>query len=127
MTIKMEQIFPNSIVDLPEADIPMEGISAYLSQCENHLIVFMEFQKEIDLPEHFHKSQWTVVFEGEIDMIIDGVMHRYVKGDRFFIGKGVKHSGRIYPGYADMTFLTNKTDKRRKINNFRTLDSCPLT
>ena len=101
----MEQVFPKPILDLPEADIPIKGINAYLSQGENHQIVFMEFREVVDLPEHFHESQWTIVLEGMIDMIIDGVESRFVKGDRYFIEKDVKHSGRIYPGYADMTFF----------------------
>jgi quercetin dioxygenase-like cupin family protein len=115
MIISVKQIFPKPIVDLPEAEISIEGITAYLSQGENHQIVFMEFREEVNLPEHFHESQWSVVFEGQIDMIIDGVEHRFVKGDRYFIGKGVKHSGRIYPGYADMTFF-NQQD-RYKVKN----------
>lgn len=97
----MSKIFPGPIVDLPEADVPIEGIKAYLSQGLNHQIVFMEFAQEIDLPEHFHESQWSIVLEGKIDIIINGIKETYVKGDRYFIPKDAKHSGKIYAGYAE--------------------------
>lgn len=34
----MTEIFPDPIRNLPEADIPLEGIKAYLSQSETHQI-----------------------------------------------------------------------------------------
>jgi hypothetical protein len=41
----MSEIFPEPIRNLPEADIPLEGIKAYLSQSDTHQILFMEFKK----------------------------------------------------------------------------------
>ena len=104
----MNNLFPEPIKNLPEADIPLDGISAYLSQSENHQIIFMKFSKEVDLPEHSHESRWGIVLEGKIDLIIGGKKNTYIKGDRYFIPKDVKHSGKIYAGYADMTFFNQK-------------------
>jgi quercetin dioxygenase-like cupin family protein len=101
----MESIFPGPILNLPEADIPLNGVRAYLSQGGGHQIIFMEFAEDADLPEHAHASQLGVVLEGSIDLTIDGVPHTYRKGDRYFIPDGVKHSGRIHAGYADITFF----------------------
>ena len=42
--------FPPPIKNLPEADIPIEGVKAYLSQAEGHQILFMEFEKDVELP-----------------------------------------------------------------------------
>lgn len=103
-----ESIFPEPIRKLPEADIPMKGVNAYLSQAENYQIIFMEFSEDIDLLEHAHESQWAIVLEGKIELIINGERHLYEKGDRYFIPKGVKHSGRIFAGYADMTYFEQK-------------------
>lgn len=100
--------FPEPIMNLPEADIPLNGVKAYLSQAENHQIIFMEFSEDVDLPEHEHESQWGVVLEGRIDLVINGVQHCYKKGDRYFIPSGVKHSGNIFAGYADMTYFNQK-------------------
>ena len=101
----MNTIFPEPIGNLPKADIPMEGLKAYLSQAENHQIVFMEFDKDVDLPEHSHASQFGIVLEGKIDLKIGGNEHTFLKGDRYFIPCGVLHSGKIYAGYTDVSFF----------------------
>lgn len=93
---------------MPEADIPLNGIKAYLSQAEDHQIIFMQFSEDVELPEHSHESQWGIVLEGKIELVIDGVKNVYTKGDRYFIPKGIKHSGKIFAGYADMTFFNQK-------------------
>ena len=104
----MANIFPEPITHLPEANIPLPGIKAYLSQAEDHQIIFMEFSTDVDLPEHSHESQWGIVLEGQIELTIDGVKQTYYKGDRYFIPAGITHSGKIYAGYADMTFFNQK-------------------
>lgn len=101
----MKEIFPPPITQFPQADIPFPGVTAYLSQGKEHQIIFMEFAEDVDLPEHSHESQWCVVLEGKIDIVIDGEKQSYTKGDRYFIPGGVKHSGKIYAGYADITFF----------------------
>ncbi|WP_395548768.1 MULTISPECIES: cupin domain-containing protein [unclassified Lacrimispora] len=60
------------------------------------------------MPEHSHESQWGIVLEGKIELTINGVKNIYTKGDRYFIGKDVKHSGKIFAGYADITFFNQK-------------------
>ena len=104
----MSNLFPEPITKLPEVDMPFSNYEAYLSQGENHQIIFMQFNEDMDLPEHSHESQWGIVLEGKIDLTIDGVKNTYGKGDRYFIGKDVKHSGKIYAGYADMTFFNQR-------------------
>lgn len=107
--MKMEEIiFPDPIQNLPEADIPLDGLKAYLSQSENHQIIFMQFEKDVLLPEHSHESQYGIVLEGKIELTINGVKNTFIKGDRYFIPKGVPHSGKIYAGYADITFFNQK-------------------
>lgn len=110
----MSNFFPEPILNLPEADIPIKGINAYLSQGENHQIIFMEFAENVDLPEHCHDSQWGIVLEGKIELVIENVRNTYVKGDRYFIPKDVKHSGKIYAGYADMTFFNERDRYKEK-------------
>lgn len=104
----MSKLFPEPIRKLPEADMPFSDYEAYLSQGEDHQIIFMRFNEDIDLPEHSHEAQWGIVLEGKIELTIDGVKNTYTKGDRYFIEKDVKHFGKIYAGYADMTFFNQK-------------------
>lgn len=91
----------------------IEGIKAYLSQADTHQIIFMGFENDVDLPEHFHASQFDIVLEGKIDLTIDGAQVTYEKGDRYYIPEGIGHSGKIYAGYADITFLMNLIGTRR--------------
>jgi quercetin dioxygenase-like cupin family protein len=110
----MTEIFPEPIRNLPEADIPLKGIKAYLSQSENHQIIFMEFCEDAELPEHSHAAQVGIVLEGKIDLVIGGEKQTYIKGDRYYIPEGVKHSGKIHAGYADVTFFNERSRYRTK-------------
>ena len=101
----MNRVFPEPIRNLPEADIPLERITAYLSQSDTHQILFMQFEKDADLPEHTHAAQFDIVLEGKIELVIAGEKQCFSKGDRYYIPEGVKHSGKIYAGYADITFF----------------------
>jgi len=103
--VSMSEVFPDPIKNLPEADIPIEGIKAYLSQSDTHQIIFMEFAKDVELPEHSHAAQIGIVLEGKIDLTIGGKKETFTKGDRYYIPEGVLHSGKIYAGYAVITFF----------------------
>jgi quercetin dioxygenase-like cupin family protein len=111
----MKSIFPNPILELPEADLGFEGVRAYLAQGSGEQILFMQFDKDVDLPEHAHGAQWGIVLEGEITLTIDGNKRTYIKGDRYYIAAGIKHSGKIHAGYADITFFNEA--ERYKVKN----------
>ena len=104
----MSEVFPEPVLNLPEADIPLKGVKTYLSQSDSHQIIFMEFNEDNEIGEHSHESQWGIVLEGRIDLTIEGVQRTYTKGDRYFIPKGVVHSAKIHAGYTDMTFFNEK-------------------
>lgn len=74
----------------------------------------MRFEKDVELPAHSHAAQWGIVLEGKIELTIGGVKGTYTKGDRYFIPEGVAHTGRIFAGYADMTFFSQKDRYRAK-------------
>jgi quercetin dioxygenase-like cupin family protein len=101
----MNFVFPNPIRKLPEADIPLEGVTGYLSQSANHQIVFMDFDRDAVVPEHSHAAQVGIVLKGNIELVIDGKERRFGKGDLYYIPEGVKHSAKIHAGYVDITFF----------------------
>jgi quercetin dioxygenase-like cupin family protein len=101
----MSQPFPEPILNLPQADIPLAGVTAYLSQAPDHQILFMHFSEDVELGEHAHEAQWGIVLEGSITMTINAESTTYAKGERYFIPAGVKHSAKIHAGYADMTYF----------------------
>jgi len=101
----MEYLFPEPIRNLPEADIPLDGVRAYLSQSRNHQLIFMQFANDLELPEHSHAAQVGFVLDGRIDLVIEGVAQCFTKGDIYHIPAGILHSGKIHAGYADITFF----------------------
>ena len=104
----MSEIFPEPIRNLPRADIPLIGIKAYLLQAENHQVLFMEFAKDAEVPEHSHEAQWGVVLDGESELKIGGKLHVLKKGDTYYIPKDVPHSGKLKAGYKDVTLFNQK-------------------
>jgi quercetin dioxygenase-like cupin family protein len=94
--------------------MPFDGLKAYLSQSDDHQIIFMEFSEDVIVPEHSHESQWAVVLEGRIDIVIGGEERKLGKGDQYFIPGGVRHSAKAYAGYADVTFFDQKDRYQKK-------------
>jgi len=87
-----ENFYPEVIMELPEADIPFEGVRGWLSQAEDHQIVFFEIDAIGEVAEHRHGTQWGTVFAGEMELTIGGKTNTFKKGDSYFIPEGVLHS-----------------------------------
>jgi len=104
----MPSVFPETITRLPEAAVPIAGVRAWLSQSDDHQIVFMEFDREVVVPPHSHGAQWAVVVAGRIELTIGGAPRVYGAGDSYFIPAGVEHSARVSAGYADATFFADR-------------------
>jgi len=84
--------YPHVISDLPEAEIPFDGVRGWLSQGTDHQIVFFEIEAIGEVKAHKHGAQWGVVFEGEMELTIGGKANSYMKGDSYFIPAGMVHS-----------------------------------
>ena len=109
-----EKSFPEIITNLPEADIPIEGLHSYLFQGEKQQFVFMSFENDAEVPEHSHEAQLGVVLDGEIELTIDGKKCIFTNGDTYFIPRDVKHSARIRKGYKDLTLFNQKDRYKAK-------------
>jgi len=112
----MTNNFPEPIENLPEAEVPFDGIKTRLLQGKNHQIVFMKFEKDIDIPEHSHESQWEIVIDGKVDVWIGGKLHSCKKGDNFYIPAGVKHHAKVYKGYSCIAFFNERQRYKRKLH-----------
>ena len=86
-----ENSFPELITRLPQADVPIPGVRAWLSQAADHQIVFFDIPAGCDVPPHSHGDQWGIVVEGEMDLTIGGKMRTYRQGDSYYIPAGVEH------------------------------------
>jgi len=110
----MSSVFPSSILDLPEADVPLKGARAHLSQGSDHQVVFMEFEADAVVPPHSHGAQWGVVVAGSIELVIGGRRHAFARGDSYFIPEGVEHSARVSEGYAEVAFFADRDRYRAR-------------
>lgn len=106
--------FPDIITKLPSADIPLDGITSYILQGENHQLVFMDFCKDAEVPEHSHEAQWEVVLDGEINLTMEGNKHTYKKGDTFYIPKDIKHSASVKNNYKSIALFNQKDRYKTK-------------
>jgi quercetin dioxygenase-like cupin family protein len=86
------EIYPDMIRNLPEADIPFSGIKGRLLQGKHHQIVFFDIAAIGEVAEHSHGAQWGIVVEGEMELTIGEVKKTYRRGDHYFIPAGVKHA-----------------------------------
>ncbi len=94
--------FPGFIAELPQADMPIPGISARLLQAEGRQVLFMEFHESITVPEHSHEAQWGVVLDGVMELTVEGSKQTLRKGDTYYIPRGASHAAKIEGGYRDV-------------------------
>ncbi len=87
--------YADFIQSLPQADIPMKGPLAYLLTGGPCQVVFYDLPAGSEVPPHSHGAQWGIIVDGEIELTIDGETKTYRKGDAYFIGDGVVHSGKV--------------------------------
>ena len=103
------KFYPALIQGLPEADVPFKGVKAWISQAENHQIVYFEIEAIGEVAAHKHGAQWGYVFEGDMDLTIDGKTKNYQKGDSYFIPSGVMHSAKFNNKTWIMAFFADKS------------------
>ncbi len=89
--------YPEMIRGLPEADIPFDGIRAWIIQSSDKQVVFFDIEPVGVVPPHSHCAQWGMVIEGEMKLTIGDETKVYRKGDWYFIPAETIHSA---------TFLT---------------------
>jgi quercetin dioxygenase-like cupin family protein len=104
--------FPRAITSLPEADIPFPGVRGWISQGNDHQIVFLDIEPIGEVTPHSHGEQWGFVVEGEMELTIGGEMRRYHAGDSYHIGAGVVHSARFLTRFRAIDFFADRNRYR---------------
>jgi hypothetical protein len=84
--------YPDMIRNMPEIDIPLEGVRGWLLQGGRQQAVFFDIQPVGVVPPHSHCAQWGIVLAGEMELTIGGELKVYRKGDQYYIPAGVEHS-----------------------------------
>ena len=94
--------FPDFVRALPEIELPVAGARGWLIQGEKHQVVFVEFDRTIEFPEHTHDDQWEWPVAGRVVLRREGAATEHGPGDSFFIPAEVPHSATVYAGYKAM-------------------------
>ncbi len=103
------QGFPIFITNLSEADIQFKGVRAWISQGDNHQVVFFDIAACGEVTEHYHETpQWGVVVEGEMELTINGEPRVYRKGDEYHIPARAKHLARFRSRCRTVDFFCEK-------------------
>ena len=112
--ISEKDIYPQVIKNLPEADIGFEGVEGWLSQGNDHQIVFFKIEPVGRVKEHTHGDQWGIVIDGEMDLTIDGITRTCKKGDSYYIPAGIVHSAEFKNQTRVMDFFADKNRYKPK-------------
>jgi quercetin dioxygenase-like cupin family protein len=112
---KQTQELPKVIKDLPEADLPFNGVKAWILQGEKQQLIFFEMEPIAKVPEHSHTyPQWGMVVEGQMKLTISDKTRLYKKGDEYLIPAQAKHSATFPTKARVMDFFQEKTRYKPK-------------
>ncbi len=107
--------YPESLTSLPLADIPLEGVTGWLSQAADHQVVFFDIEPVGEIPPHSHGEQWGIVVEGEMELTIDGETRTYGPGDSYHIPAGVVHSATFRTRVRVIDFFADRDRYRARV------------
>jgi quercetin dioxygenase-like cupin family protein len=112
---KQENEFPTVITALPEADMPFQGMKAWILQGEKHQLIFFEMQTTAIVPEHSHNyPQWGMLIEGEMKLTINDKTRTIKKGDEYLIPAQAKHKATFPTKTRVIDFFSEKTRYKTK-------------
>ena len=114
MDTKKIDFLPEIVTRHPQADIPLDGVKSHVVQAGDQQFIFMEFERDVEVPEHSHNAQWGFVLEGEMEITIGGKPRLLKKGASYFIEKDEIHSAKIKKGSRDLTLFDQKDRYRIK-------------
>ena len=113
---------------MPEADIPFEGVKAWILQADMSQLVFFEFEADAKVPEHSHGyPQWGIVIDGKMELTINGKPRICVKGDEYVIPAGAKHFARFLCRTRVMDLFSEKNRYKPKLIRQSTAISQPTS
>ena len=101
--------FPEVIKLLPEADIQLKGVRAWVLQGDNQQLVFFEMEPSAQVPEHSHDyPQWGILIDGEAELTIEGKAKICKKGDEYLIPAHAKHRARFFRQSRVVDFFSER-------------------
>jgi len=107
--------YPEVITSLPEAEMPFEGVKAWILQADARQLVFFEFEDYAKVPEHSHGyPQWGMVIDGKMELTINSKPRICEKGGEYVIPAGAKHSATFLSRTRVMDLFSEKNRYKPK-------------
>ncbi len=107
--------YPKVITSLPQADVMIEGVKAWILQGRKHQLVFFEFKPGTKVPEHSHDyDQWGMLIEGKMQLVINGEARKLEKGDDYVIPARTKHLATFQSKTRVMDFFSEEARYKEK-------------
>ena len=94
--------FPDFIEKLPQADVSVRGVQAFLLQAPHHQVAFLKSEQDMTMPEHSHAAQMEIPLEGMAEVTMAGQAKVYGPGEPIYVPAGVAHSGKVKGPYASV-------------------------
>lgn len=108
--------YPDMLRNLPEIDIPLEGIRGWLLQGGKTQAVFFDILPVGEVPPHSHCAQWGIVLEGEMTLTIGDDKGTFHKGNWYYIPEGVVHSA-VFSSRVQVIDVFDSPDRYREKTN----------
>ena len=102
-----ESGYPPMITRLPEAEVPVPGVRAWISQGVEGQVAFFDIEPGGEVPLHSHGEQWGIVVSGKLELTIGGDTRVYEAGGSYYIGDGVVHSANCLTDVAAIDFFAD--------------------
>ena len=106
----MQKFDPYFIEKLPGFEFSIPDFEAFDAEAENCRMMLHEYAEDQVITEHVNGYEWGIVLSGIIELQIGEERKVYSRGDRYYIPGGVKHSGKIFAGYRDVTFTSDRLE-----------------
>lgn len=92
--------YPEFMQDLPGLDVPFPSdvVTTHAVRSSEALVVYFSVHKDLSIAEHSHGPQWGAMFEGSMDLTIDGKTRTCGPGDTWDIPAGTPHKATIAAG-----------------------------
>lgn len=102
----LSQILPDEILNLPQVEVPIAGVTGRCIQNDEKQLVFFVFEEGVSFPDHSHCEQLGMIISGEMVLEIKGESNLYQDGDYYKVPEGVEHRA----NFSKRTILIDMSD-----------------
>lgn len=97
--------FPEFIMNMPEADVPIENLDVRLLSGKNGSVVLITAIETVEVPMHSHGPQWGMCIDGTMELTLGDETRTLSKGESYNIPAGLEHGAILHKGMRVLDFF----------------------